>query len=147
MKDYKGALYYLMTEIWEYSPDKGKNTLTKQAHEDLTELVETTQNATTLSEAEEAISRIIDGHTYECGNPNLIIIDAMVAVKDIHIVRSFINSALTELDRLQKKEVPMKVIYDEKLKGYCPICDRTDMIPYDLYCPKCGQKLDWSDKQ
>jgi len=58
-----------------------------------------------------------------------------------------IEKALTELDRLQKKEVPMKVIYDEKLKGYCPICDRTDMIPYDLYCPKCGQKLDWSDKQ
>jgi len=40
MKDYKGALYYLMTEIWEYSPDKGENALTKQAYEDLQELVD-----------------------------------------------------------------------------------------------------------
>lgn len=31
----EGALYYLMTEIWEYSPDKGENETTKQAHSDL----------------------------------------------------------------------------------------------------------------
>lgn len=31
----EGALYYLMTEIWEYSPDKDENELTKQAHSDI----------------------------------------------------------------------------------------------------------------
>ncbi len=36
---YQGALYYLMTEILQYSPDKGENALTKQAEADLMELI------------------------------------------------------------------------------------------------------------
>ena len=50
-----------------------------------------------------------------------------------------------ELDRLQKKETPMKV------NGYtndwgCKVCDSTIEFEYPR-CPYCGQKLDWSDEK
>jgi hypothetical protein len=68
-------------------------------------------------------------------------------------INPFIQTMFTELDRLQKKEVPMKPFVDDE-QPYCPIC-KTDlyygkgiMNKYtDLYCIKCGQKLDWSDKK
>jgi len=54
-----------------------------------------------------------------------------------------IIEALTELERLQKKEVPMKVNGDENDWG-CKNCDSTIEHQYPR-CPNCGQKLDWSE--
>ena len=83
--------------------------------------------------------------------------------------------AIIELERLQKKEVAMKPInkgyyestdfagntyrkghpyYEEEErefvdKFHCPICDY-NFWDYSgktyNYCPRCGQKLDWSDE-
>lgn len=38
------------------------------------------------------------------------------------------------------------IIYDT---AYCPICHREFEVDYEKwmdYCPKCGQKLDWSEE-
>ena len=69
--------------------------------------------------------------------------------------RNMVKQALTELERLQKKEIPMKPIIKMGGMGntwkipYCPICD-TNLQSSEKYmfkyCPRCGQKLDWSDE-
>ena len=62
-----------------------------------------------------------------------------------------------ELMALQKKEVAMKVIvYDDEHAFECSNCINhgvtdsmwlfTEVGEYD-YCPRCGQKLDWSDEK
>ena len=67
-----GALYYLMTEIFKYSPDKGGNELTKRAYSyislALTELSEIKQRAeekrndgNTLLREIELIDYILEG--------------------------------------------------------------------------------------
>ena len=71
--------------------------------------------------------------------------------KDTDYKESFenIEQALTELDRLQKKEIPMKV--DIGTYGIlsdthrCPSCNKR--IIDGTYCRYCGQKLDWSDEK
>jgi len=63
-----------------------------------------------------------------------------------------IKQALTELERLQKKEIPMKLmdkrIYNPKEKSDittgCPKCE--SICVSGKYCHDCGQKLDWSDE-
>lgn len=52
-----------------------------------------------------------------------------------------------------KKQIPMKPnniksIFDFSdryytTKGDCPCCDRENLYRTDIYCNKCGQKLDW----
>lgn len=58
-----------------------------------------------------------------------------------------------------KKQIPIKpdyegdgcdengeIIYDT---AYCPTCRYEFEVYYDAtdYCPKCGQRLDWSEKE
>lgn len=53
-----------------------------------------------------------------------------------------------------EKQIPMKPnniksIFDFSsryytTKGNCPVCNREELYKSDLYCNKCGQKLDWS---
>ena len=31
-------------------------------------------------------------------------------------------------------------------KGNCPVCNSEGLNKLDFYCNKCGQKLDWSEK-
>ena len=56
-----------------------------------------------------------------------------------------IEQALTELERLQKKEIPMKVNGDTNDWG-CKNCDSTIEYQYPR-CPYCGQALNWSDEE
>jgi len=68
-------------------------------------------------------------------------------------------NALTELERLQKKEVPMKPKIFTQEKGYkieiCPSCKGSihalkhwhEINGRGTYCDLCGQKLDWSDEK
>jgi ribosome-binding ATPase YchF (GTP1/OBG family) len=62
-----------------------------------------------------------------------------------------------ELKRLQKKEIPMKVIIHDDLSAFeCINCINhgvtdsmwlfTNVGEYD-YCPRCGQRLDWSGEE
>jgi hypothetical protein len=70
-----------------------------------------------------------------------------------------INKALTELERLQKKEVAMKPKIFTQEKGYkieiCPSCEGSihalkhwhEINGRGTHCDLCGQKLDWSDEK
>lgn len=50
-----------------------------------------------------------------------------------------------------EKQIPKKPIH-EHLNFYCPNCknwllwDDAEPNDNDLFCPKCGQKIDWSDE-
>jgi hypothetical protein len=68
-----------------------------------------------------------------------------------------LEKAITELERLQQKETPMKVIvYDDEHAFECSNCLKhgvtdsmwlfTEIGEYD-YCPRCGQRLDWNDSE
>lgn len=53
----------------------------------------------------------------------------------------------TELERLQKKEIPMKPFKTDNNYN-CEVCHKWLNIKYKHnYCPSCGQKLDWSDEK
>ncbi len=68
------------------------------------------------------------------------------AVNGIHNKQKgyeLIKVSVDELERLQKKETPMKVIE----KHYCPSCINNYNFGIDNYCSDCGQKLDWSDEK
>ena len=67
-----------------------------------------------------------------------------------------LEKAITELERLQQKETPMKVDlristnepYTPLDKQYCPSCyERLSYENKYNYCPHCGQHLDWSDEK
>lgn len=55
-----------------------------------------------------------------------------------------------------KKQIPMKpnnveTIFDFSgkyytTKGNCPVCNSEGLCKTDFYCNKCGQKLDWGEK-
>jgi len=63
---------------------------------------------------------------------------------------SHLEQTLTELERLQKKEIAMKLKNDK-----CQSCGKQfylntrswdiDLSVVTAYCPDCGQRLDWSD--
>jgi hypothetical protein len=70
---------------------------------------------------------------------------------------STLDKAISELERLQQKETPMKVIvYDDEHAFECSNCLKhgvtdsmwlfTEIGEYD-YCPRCGQRLDWNDSE
>lgn len=45
----------------------------------------------------------------------------------------------------------MKTIFDFSgryytTKGKCPVCNMEELYKSDFYCNKCGQRLDWSEK-
>ncbi len=60
------------------------------------------------------------------------------------------SQALKELERLQKKEIPMNPVATLDVKGkldfICPYCNRRVIVTYDKYCCNCGQKLSWEGK-
>ncbi len=52
--------------------------------------------------------------------------------------------AVEKLHEYEQKDIPMKIILDEEYGlSRCPKCN-ADIIDYNNYCAKCGQKLDWS---
>lgn len=70
----------------------------------------------------------------------------------------FIKSIKQDLDRLEQKETPTKVLLEAE--GYsdgelvydtavCPNCNEhfeiDNISNYHKYCPECGQRLDWGD--
>lgn len=108
----------------------------------------------------------------------LRIMTPMEALKNANLNGSksyeILNTALSRLEELEKKETPMKVIVtpykkvvgnpDEFYMGNHYSCDKCKSIIlhdkwqkpinelknwYDLpnYCPRCGVKLDWSDEK
>jgi len=61
-----------------------------------------------------------------------------------------IETTLTELQRLQAKEIPFKPLKstDPYIFGVCE-CGKNFECNVDYnsnYCPVCGKRLDWSDK-
>lgn len=67
-----------------------------------------------------------------------------------------IQTKLDELERLQKKEIPIKVIKIDPapIKYYAYYCGRcnkllrlSDNSAKHERCHHCGQKLDWSDEE
>jgi predicted RNA-binding Zn-ribbon protein involved in translation (DUF1610 family) len=65
-----------------------------------------------------------------------------------------IRKTADELERLQQKETPMKVVEIEPYHFNCPVCNETIRIDitrvygrtFYKYCKNCGQHLDWSEK-
>ena len=70
-----------------------------------------------------------------------------------------LDKAITELERLQKREVPMKPQIFTQEKGFeieiCPSCKGSihalkhwhEINGRGIHCDLCGQKLDWSDEK
>jgi hypothetical protein len=58
--------------------------------------------------------------------------------------KSKLDEALTELERLQKREVAMKPF--KSATYICPACSKK-IYPMYQYCIHCCQKLDWSDEK
>ena len=60
--------------------------------------------------------------------------------------------AIKSLEKqIPKKPKNIKTIFDFSgryytTKGDCPCCDRENLYRTDIYCNKCGQKLDWSEE-
>lgn len=55
-------------------------------------------------------------------------------------------------NRLTAKKVPLRHIrkFDGFDDGECPTCGKSvsrDFDGADIFCPDCGQKLDWSDEE
>ena len=64
--------------------------------------------------------------------------------------KSKLDEALTELERLRKKEMPMKPNEIElvDLEPSVGVCDcGKEVYSFENYCSSCGQKLDWSDEK
>ena len=69
--------------------------------------------------------------------------------------RNKLSNELDILDELVARATPKKLVKYEELScaNYlCPICenaygDNVNNRKYIKYCPICGQRLDWSDKQ
>ena len=65
-----------------------------------------------------------------------------------------IEQAIDKLERLQAKEIPMKVNIQWTQKGkhhrfeaFCSNCNyELCMTEQDRYCGNCGQEIDWRDK-
>lgn len=53
------------------------------------------------------------------------------------------SEAITELERLQKREMPYKPQMTDSGYYACKCTQRMYLVGYN-YCPQCGQKLDWS---
>ena len=74
---------------------------------------------------------------------------------DVIVIEHVIN----ELERLQQKEIPMKVLYFTQERGFriemCPKCKSSiqflkhghEIHNRGNYCDICGQHLDWSDNK
>ena len=70
-----------------------------------------------------------------------------------------LQEALNELERLQQKETPMKVLYFTQERGFrietCPTCKCSihflkhghEIHNRGNYCDICGKHLDWSDEK
>ena len=66
------------------------------------------------------------------------------------------REALELAGKAVEKQIPMKPnniksIFDFSgryytTKGNCPVCNSEGLYKSDFYCNKCGQKLDWGEK-
>ena len=87
-------------------------------------------------------------------------LDSLIAIERERTFRrigTFFHTNCDALQELVDKETPKKtkvstaIEYDqieedwyEKYYYYCPNCD--NLVDKPNYCPHCGQKLDWSEK-
>lgn len=61
------------------------------------------------------------------------------------------DMALAIAQTALEKQIPKKAIVEkDKVKfriicGNCPVCASSVYSKVNLFCPKCGQALDWSD--
>ena len=59
-----------------------------------------------------------------------------------------VDEAINELESLQQKETPMKVLNVDwrENDAPCPNCKRLVHVGLSKYCYNCGKHLDWSDE-
>jgi len=73
------------------------------------------------------------------------------ALNDYENNANIVYEAIDELERLQKKEVPMKVAHHNNGMRYCPVCEKSYLHNghgnENKFCGYCGVKLDWSNKK
>lgn len=76
-------------------------------------------------------------------------INKAIKILDIKKKQPFIDAHITEAYNMGicalKKQIPKKPAFKENDNYYCPNCCTNYKIidQYD-YCPKCGQRIDWS---
>lgn len=50
------------------------------------------------------------------------------------------------IDAVQWTGTNKREMFDFLANGNCPVCNREGLHKSDFYCNKCGQKLDWGEK-
>lgn len=65
----------------------------------------------------------------------------------------YVKEAIEIATSAIKKQIPKKCVIEKDkvlfgiVCGRCPKCDAAVYSTANLYCHKCGQALDWSDKE
>lgn len=72
-------------------------------------------------------------------------------LKKIDILIQNTSKLIDLLEPKEEKVVRKRILYNFNdkpyaIKGDCPCCGASELMSnYEQYCPKCGQKLDWSE--
>lgn len=107
----------------------------------------------TENETIEFMKRYLDAECYtdKCVNAHIIAINALEEVQKYRAIGT-VEECRALKDRLVAKKVPLRHVrkFDGFDDGECPTCGESvsrDFDGTDIFCPECGQKLDWSDEE
>lgn len=90
-------------------------------------------------------------YTDKCVNAHIIAINALEEVQKYRAIGT-VEECRALKDRLVAKKVSLRHVrkFDGFDDGECPTCGESvsrDFDGTDIFCPECGQKLDWSNEE
>lgn len=107
----------------------------------------------TENETIEFMKRYLDAECYtdKCVNAHIIAINALEEVQKYRAIGT-VEECRALKDRLVAKKVSLRHVrkFDGFDDGECPTCGESvsrDFDGTDIFCPECGQKLDWSNEE
>ena len=107
----------------------------------------------TENEAIEFMKRYLDAECYtdKCVNAHIIAINALEEIQQYRAIGT-VEECRALKDRLVAKKVSLRHVrkFDGFDDGECPTCGESvsrDFDGTDIFCPECGQKLDWGDEE
>lgn len=65
------------------------------------------------------------------------------------IIKENVKVIEEKLNELEKRDTPMKTtkVVNTNFIFWCRKCDCSSIQRYDNFCHKCGQRLDWGEKE